>query len=148
MYLVKCFCCKSQSLFVKKLLKSPKSQSLIITEKTQRKIIFSAFFFNYSLQILFQHDFLKMCWSLICTVGCRVGVSRWCFFAVWQVACMSALLCDQTMGLQEEKVNTNADWLAREATSWLLGSGWVGPREEPVQAFGKAGGRGGLSPLS
>lgn len=36
---------------------------------------------------------------------------------------MSALLCDQTMGLQEEKVNTNADWLAREATSWLLGSG-------------------------
>lgn len=40
---------------------------------------------------------------------------------------MSALLCNQTMELQEEKVNTTADWLADEATSWLLGSDWERP---------------------
>lgn len=40
---------------------------------------------------------------------------------------MSALLCDQTMELQEEKVNTAADWLADQATSWLLGSNWARP---------------------
>lgn len=39
---------------------------------------------------------------------------------------MSALLYDQTMELQEEKVNTAADWLTDQNTSWLLGSDWVG----------------------
>ncbi|KAG7234197.1 hypothetical protein INR49_005516 [Caranx melampygus] len=38
------------------------------------------------------------------------------------VACISALLCDQTMEVQEEKVNTTADWLDDQATSWLLRS--------------------------
>lgn len=41
---------------------------------------------------------------------------------------MSALLCDQTMEVQKEKVNTTPDWLADEATSWLLGSDWASPR--------------------
>ncbi len=45
-----------------------------------------------------------------------------CFSAVRQVAYVSALLCDQTMEPQEEKVNTVADWLADQATSWLLGN--------------------------
>ena len=49
---------------------------------------------------------------------------------------MSALLCHQTMELQEEKVNTTADWLADEATSWLLGSDWARPRKGLV-GFGK-----------
>ncbi|TNN31118.1 hypothetical protein EYF80_058730 [Liparis tanakae] len=43
---------------------------------------------------------------------------------VVDVACVSALLCDQTMELQEEKVNAAADWLTDQATSWLLGSDW------------------------
>lgn len=55
-----------------------------------------------------------------------------CFFAVWQVACVSALLCGQTMELQEEKVNTVADWLPDQATSWLLGSDWARPRGGPA----------------
>lgn len=61
---------------------------------------------------------------------------RSCFFAAWQVAYMSALLCHQTMELQEEKVNTTADWLADEATSWLLGSDWARPRKG-LAGFGK-----------
>lgn len=60
---------------------------------------------------------------------------------------MSALLCNQTMDGQEEKVNTNADWLAREATSWLLGSDWAGPRAELLQVLGRVAG-GLASPLS
>lgn len=49
---------------------------------------------------------------------------------------MSALLCDQTMELQEEKVNTTADWMAVEAASWLMGSDWTKPRGE-LAIFGK-----------
>lgn len=48
------------------------------------------------------------------------------------------------MELQEEKVNTTADWLADEAISWLLGSDWVKPRGGLV---GFAKGCGSLSIL-
>lgn len=58
---------------------------------------------------------------------------------------MSALLCDQTMELQEEKVNTAADWLADQATSWLLGNDWARPGGGGLQVLG--GGEGGVSIL-
>lgn len=58
---------------------------------------------------------------------------------------MSALLCDQTMELQEEKVNTAADWLADQAASWLLGSDWARLKGGGLQVLGR--GEGGLSIL-